>query len=378
MNRRLKILHIEDVPSDAELVERTLRKSGIDFEKITVDKKDEYIDALVNFKPDIILSDHSLPSFNSLEALKIMKETGVDVPFILITSTVSEEFAVNVMKEGASDYVLKDRLQRLPNAVLNALEKFHSDTERQSYLNKVPSGQRGTDLKSRINSRVDRDLWRYNVKSGLMDWSMGTYPLLGYDRGEVEPSVSSFTEHIIDDDKNAVKDIFKNTTIAGQAGIDFAIVNKDGSRKYILAQFETEPDENGLPEYIAGFNQDVTKQKLAQIEIQNNIEELQAAGERQSAILNALPPHIVLLNEAGKIVAANESWRKFTLKNNLGVPRYGIDFSYAAISEKATGVDELSGKQIAKGRRDVISGIIDRVFHWSTPFTKNAGKFGTR
>ncbi len=356
MNRRLKILHIEDVPSDAELVERTLRKSGIDFEKVTVDKKDEYIEALLNFNPDIILSDHSLPSFNSLEALKIMKDTGVDVPFILITATVSEEFAVNVMKEGASDYVLKDRLQRLPNAVLNALEKFHSDTERQIYLNKVVASEA---LFKKAESIAGFGTWRYNVKSGLMDWSMGTYPLLGYERGEVEPSVSSFIEYIIDDDKVAVKDIFKNTMIAGQAGIDFAIVNKDGSRRYILAQFETEADENGLPEYIAGFNQDVTKQKLAQIEIQNNIEELQAAGERQSAILNALPPHIVLLNEAGKIVAANESWRKFTIKNNLGVPRYGIDFSYAAISEKATGVDELSGKQIAKGIRDVISGVIE-------------------
>ncbi|HZY38695.1 MAG TPA: PAS domain-containing sensor histidine kinase, partial [Mucilaginibacter sp.] len=146
---------------------------------------------------------------------------------------------------------------------------------------------------------------------------------------------------------------------ARQGEIEFSVIDKNGLRKYIRMQFETELDKDGWPENIAGFNQDVTKQKLAQIEIQKNIEELQAAGERQSAILNALPPHIVLLNEAGKIVAVNESWRKFTLKNNLGVPRYGIDYSYTAISEKATGVDEVSGKQIAKGIKDVISGLID-------------------
>src|ERR1700731_1988954 len=116
MDRTLKILHIEDVPSDAELVERILKRSGIVYEKLIVDNKKEYIDALSQFHPDIILSDHSLPNFNSLEALNILKQTRMDIPFILITATVSEEFAVNVMKEGASDYILKDRLQRLPSA----------------------------------------------------------------------------------------------------------------------------------------------------------------------------------------------------------------------------------------------------------------------
>src|SRR5579862_2232587 len=100
MTRNLKILHIEDVPSDAELVERTLKKSEITFEKLVVDTKPNYIKALREFDPDIILSDHSLPKFNSLEALNILKQSGKDIPFILITATVSEEFAVNVMKEG--------------------------------------------------------------------------------------------------------------------------------------------------------------------------------------------------------------------------------------------------------------------------------------
>src|ERR1700753_3122631 len=137
MIRELKILHIEDVQSDAELVDRVLKTSGIVFNKLIVDTKAEYLQALDEFKPDVILSDHSLPAFNSLEALNILKETGRDVPFILIKATVSEEFAVSVMKEGAFDYVLKDRLQRLPSAVLNAIEKHASETERQSYLNQI-------------------------------------------------------------------------------------------------------------------------------------------------------------------------------------------------------------------------------------------------
>lgn len=357
MHRRLKILHIEDVPSDAELVDRTLKKAGIEFEKVTVDSKTDYIDALNGFNPDVILSDHSRPAFNSLEALKILKEQQkADIPFILITATVSEEFAVSVMKEGASDYVLKDRLQRLPSAVINALEKFQLDAERQTYLTQIVASEA---LFNKAEAIAEFGTWRLSVNSGVMNWSAGTYPLLGYEKGEVEPSIENFLKNIDADERSSLEDIFVNAETARPAEADFSITDKDGGKKYIHAQFEKELDKNGLVEYIAGFTQDVTRQKLAQIEIQKNIEELQAASEWQSAILNALPPHIVLLNEAGKILAVNDSWRKFTLKNNLGVPRYGIDYSYIAISQKATGIDELSAKQIARGIKEVISGVIE-------------------
>jgi two-component system sensor histidine kinase UhpB len=127
----LKILHLEDMPADAELIERALKKSALRFEKLLVSNREEFITALEEFKPDIILSDHSLPSFDSQEALQIVKEMNVTVPFILVTATVSEEYAVNVMKEGAWDYILKDRLQRLPNAVISAMQKYNMEAERK-------------------------------------------------------------------------------------------------------------------------------------------------------------------------------------------------------------------------------------------------------
>ena len=131
MKEVLKILHLEDLPDDAELVARELRKAGIIYEAIPAGSKIEFINALKKFSPDIILSDHSLPSFDSHEALKIVKESGILVPFILVTATVSEEYAVNIIKEGASDYILKDRLQRLPNAILGALEKYNLENQRR-------------------------------------------------------------------------------------------------------------------------------------------------------------------------------------------------------------------------------------------------------
>jgi PAS domain S-box-containing protein len=354
MNQSLKILHIEDIQSDAELVERTLKRSGIAFEKLIVDTKAEYMDALENFNPDVILSDHSLPAFNSLEALKILKQTGRNIPFILITSTVSEEFAVSVMKEGASDYVLKDRLQRLPNAVLNAIGKYQSDQERQVYLDKIFASEA---LFTKAELLAEFGTWRIELDTNITNWSAGTYPLLGYDNGEVEPSYENFIKNIHPDDIDEVVNNFKDATDNVQsAEADFRVINKDGSTRFLHAQFEFERSEKGQPAYIIGFNQDVTRSKLAQIEIQKNIEELKAASDRQTGILNAMPPNVVLLNEAGKIVAVNESWRKFTLANNLGVPRHGIGYSYIAISEKATGVDASAVKKIEKGIKEVIDG----------------------
>lgn len=129
MDRPLKILHLEDLPADAEMVDRVLRKAKLWFEKKVVIDRSDFLKALREFQPDVILSDHSLPAFNSLEALLITREEGLHAPFILVTATVSEEYAVNVIKEGASDYILKDRLERLPNAVQNALDRRRTEEE---------------------------------------------------------------------------------------------------------------------------------------------------------------------------------------------------------------------------------------------------------
>ncbi len=142
MSPALKILHLEDIPSDAEMVARAVKKGGITGEIFLADNKDDFIKALNDFSPDIILSDHSLPSFDSHEALKIVKEMNIEVPFILITATISEEYAVSIIKEGASDYILKDRLQRLPNAIAAALDKYHLAVARKQAIETLRSSER--------------------------------------------------------------------------------------------------------------------------------------------------------------------------------------------------------------------------------------------
>lgn len=265
MIQSLRILHIEDVHSDAELVERTLKRSEIVFEKLVVDTKEDYTKALDEFNPDIIISDHLLPAFNSLDALQILKQTGRNIPFILVTATVSEEFAVSIMKEGASDYVLKDRLQRLPGAVLNAVGKCRSDNERKAHLDKIFASE---ELFTKAELLAEFGTWRLDFASNTTNWSAGTYKLLGYKQGEVEPSHKNFLKNVHPDDVIEVERNFKNAfNNFKSAEGEYRIVNKDGSIRYLHTQFEFELDKKGNPVHIIGFNQDVTRSKLAKIEI---------------------------------------------------------------------------------------------------------------
>jgi len=118
----LKLLLLEDRPADAELLLFELRDAGYDPDWHRVESEIEYLSAL-ELKPEVILADFSLPQFTALRALHLLQERQLDIPFIVVTGTISEEVAVDCMKQGATDYLLKDRLGRLGQAIDRALEQ---------------------------------------------------------------------------------------------------------------------------------------------------------------------------------------------------------------------------------------------------------------
>ncbi len=135
MPNPLKILIVEDNPSDAELMVRRLKNEGFDFKWVRVEDEEAFIENLDANSLDLILSDWSLPSFSGLCALQVTRAKGFDIPFIIVSGSIGEEAAVNALHPGASDYLLKDRLERLGQAVQNALEQKHlRDLNRQSEI----------------------------------------------------------------------------------------------------------------------------------------------------------------------------------------------------------------------------------------------------
>jgi serine phosphatase RsbU (regulator of sigma subunit) len=123
VGKKIDILLLEDNPDDVTLLAHELNKANIQYNLQVVDTKEDYIVGLANTTPDIILSDHSLPSFNSMIALDIKNNYNAEIPFILVTGSMSEEFAVECMKAGVDDYILKTSLTRLPSAIKNAISK---------------------------------------------------------------------------------------------------------------------------------------------------------------------------------------------------------------------------------------------------------------
>jgi PAS domain S-box-containing protein len=122
MTNTTRILFLEDLPADAEMAKRELKKAGIVFVGIVVETEQAFRKELTGFKPDIVISDYSLPSFDGMSALKIVRKHSLYIPFIVLTGSMNEETAVNCMKAGANDYVIKEQIKRLPYAVLEAIE----------------------------------------------------------------------------------------------------------------------------------------------------------------------------------------------------------------------------------------------------------------
>lgn len=120
---KLRILFAEDVSTDREMVERLLRQNGISFESECVDTEPDFVTMLREFNPDIILSDYRMPTFDGMKALNITMSLRPDIPFIILTGSINEDIAVECMRKGADDYIIKQNLKRLIPSILSAMEK---------------------------------------------------------------------------------------------------------------------------------------------------------------------------------------------------------------------------------------------------------------
>ena len=181
----MRILFIEDVEADAVLAARELKRSGMSVDSRRVEREDDLRRELGEFKPQVILSDFNMPQFDGMTALAIARESAPEVPFIFVSGTLGEEYAIRALRNGATDYVLKTNLVRLPPAVERALAEANARAQRRRgeellalehtvVLELADADSASAGLKAVIRSICETEGWdlgryfRVDEKAGLL------------------------------------------------------------------------------------------------------------------------------------------------------------------------------------------------------------------
>jgi len=260
MPEKARILVLEDSPVDAELVRRLLSKEIQDFEFNLALDKDSFLYALENFDPNVILADNSLPEFCARDALEIAHRQIPGIPFILVTGSVSEEFAAEIIKLGADDYILKDRMIRLPAAIETAMKQRKARQEKKEAL----EGHRRSDERFQTLSRATKDaVWDWNLITGETWWNESFYALLGYDPKLPAPGPDAWSKLIHPSDRPKVMARLKGIVKSGVPSWEdeFRLRLSDGSYGTVLDRAYVVEDDSGEPVRVIGALVNITEQK---------------------------------------------------------------------------------------------------------------------
>ncbi len=178
MENELKLLLLEDDPMDAELIQKLLKRSGLEFNAVVASDETQFHAALENNNFHAVLADNALPQYSSMEALKLISATNPHVAFILVTGTVSEEFAVNIMQQGADDYILKTNLTRLPAAITNAISKKRMQHDKELAKKET---EKEKELSESVINSLPGVFFLCNREGNILRWNNNLEIISGYD-----------------------------------------------------------------------------------------------------------------------------------------------------------------------------------------------------
>lgn len=268
MKNNLKILILEDLPSDAELAKRELKKTFDSVEFLVTSNEKDYINALKNFNPDLIISDYQMPVYNGMQALQLRNKKYPFTPFIILTGSQNEDTAVKCMKTGADDYVIKEHIKRLDQAAKNALEK--KENERKRKLIEVALIESEEKYRTLVSTAAE-GFWLIDAKSRTLDVNDSLCRMLGYTRNEM---LSKTPFDFVDEENVKIfkKQIFDLRTIK-QGSFEVVLTSKAGQTIPTIfnatSQFNSYGDRTGFFAFIT----DVSNLKEAEKEIENRLKE---------------------------------------------------------------------------------------------------------
>ncbi len=259
----LRVLILEDRATDAELLVHELRRHGFDPEWWRVETKQDYL-AHLDHTLDLILADYAVPGFGALQALRLLRQRDLNVPFIIVSGTIDEETAVSAMREGASDYLLKDRLGRLGVTVARALDDRRLRAHRRRIEEDLRQSERNLAEAQRI---AHIGSWEMDFATNGTRRSEEVDRTLGVEPGAFDGSYEAFLAFVHPDDRPLVAKANRAASADGTPyDLTHRIVRPDGTVRIVHDLGEVVRNETGTPVGIIGTIQDITERATAEAE----------------------------------------------------------------------------------------------------------------
>src|SRR6266850_1812826 len=270
----IRVLIAEDVAAEAELEIRELKRAGLRVTPRIVDHRDDFVAALREFTPHVILSDFSMPGFDGMEALALAREISPDTPFIFVSGTIGEEYAIRALKGGAVDYVLKSNLVRLPVAVTRALEEAKERGERQraqaeldvarDRLREREAGLNRAQVMAKLGHVIT------GADGAFESWSETLPSLIGVEPSQMPKSTREWLEMLHPDDRERLRGASIEAGVKGtRVDVEYRLQRPDGAWMHIRQVIEPMPGQSVAAGSERWFStlQDVTEAKEAETRI---------------------------------------------------------------------------------------------------------------
>ncbi|PLX78980.1 MAG: hypothetical protein C0616_12855 [Desulfuromonas sp.] len=297
LDRPLRVLIVEDVDDDALLLVRNLRKGGFKPDYLRVDTPDGLRNALRDNQWDLVLSDFNMPSFDGFNALKIVSELRSDLPFIIVSGVIGEEAAVNVMKAGANDYVMKRNLPLLPTAVERSLREAEEGRQLQSAQERL----RHSEEKFRSLFEGAADAIFYHHRNGsILEVNQVACLSLGMTRDELlRCRIQDFVREALDPEQTS------QLECRGKLVFQTVLVGKDD--REIPVEVNSRLLDYSGEQAVLSIARDISERKKTAIALGAALQKAEEARDKINAILSSIADGLIVTDPAGRVVMMNRA-----------------------------------------------------------------------
>jgi len=354
MSKALQLLILEDNELDAALEISELRNAGFDPQWTRVETEEEFL-AGIEHAPHLILADYSLPRFDGLTALKLLRERSPDIPFILVSGMLGEETAVDVMKNGATDFILKHHLNRLPSAVERALEESRLREENRRSVAALRVSEERVRL---AMEAAQMGSWEWDTLTNEIIWSPYHEIIFGYQPGQPHRTYLEYRDRVHPADWEFVAAAAREA-VANRSSYqcEYRIVWPDGTIRWVSSLGRLRSGDGA--HRMVGMVRDITARKETEEALRRSERIALNQSNETMAVLEAIPANIAILDSDGVILRVNHAWKTFSEQNGGQDDRTGVGVNYLHVFDSAADTGDDTAGRFAAGIRSVIRGDVE-------------------